>query len=119
MGTGGWEGASIEQVGSVARRCVVLLTVFRVVTLRGKSGDRWLGRCEQRAGRFSCAALCCAAQRIPKLQQHDQAVWWDTLAKMQKLLRKAAATLHAAGKMDKDLMHNYFMSGEPSSRAAG
>lgn len=31
---------------------------------------------------------------------------------MQKLLRKAAASLHAAGKFEKDLMHNYFMSGE-------
>lgn len=30
---------------------------------------------------------------------------------MQKLLRKAAASLHAANKFDKDLMHNYFMSG--------
>ncbi|XP_052126754.1 NACHT and WD repeat domain-containing protein 2, partial [Frankliniella occidentalis] len=49
-------------------------------------------------------------KRIPKLQQHDQAVWWDTLGKMQKLLRKASATLFAAGKMDRDAMHNYFMS---------
>lgn len=55
-------------------------------------------------------------QRVPKLQAEDQAIWWDTLNKMQKLLRKAAASLHAAGKFEKDLMHNYFMSGElPSS----
>jgi len=51
-------------------------------------------------------------QRIPKLQQHDQAVWWDTLGKMQKLLRKAALSLANNGKIDKDTMHNYFMSGE-------
>lgn len=51
-------------------------------------------------------------QRVPKLQAEDQAIWWDTLNKMQKLLRKAAASLHAAGKFEKDLMHNYFMSGD-------
>jgi hypothetical protein len=51
-------------------------------------------------------------QRIPKLQQHDQAVWWDTLGKMQKLFRKAALSLSNSGKIDKDTMHNYFMSGE-------
>jgi hypothetical protein len=54
-------------------------------------------------------------QRIPKLQQHDQAVWWDTLGKMQKLLRKAALSLANSGKIDKDTMHNYFMSGETHS----
>lgn len=54
-------------------------------------------------------------QRVPKLQAEDQAIWWDTLNKMQKLLRKAAASLHAAGKFEKDLMHNYFMSGKISS----
>lgn len=31
---------------------------------------------------------------------------------MQKLFRKAAASLHAAEKFDKDQMHNYFMSGK-------
>jgi hypothetical protein len=54
-------------------------------------------------------------QRIPKLQQHDQAVWWDTLGKMQKLLRKAALSLATSGQMDRDTMHNYFMSGERHS----
>lgn len=53
-----------------------------------------------------------AFQRVPKLQAEDQAVWWDTLTKMQKLFRKGAASLHAAGKLDKDQMHNYFMSGK-------
>ncbi|XP_059619516.1 NACHT and WD repeat domain-containing protein 2 [Phlebotomus argentipes] len=49
-------------------------------------------------------------KRVPKLQAEDQAIWWDTLTKMQKLFRKATASLHAAGKLDKDQMHNYFMS---------
>ncbi|KAI5755532.1 hypothetical protein M8J77_017783 [Diaphorina citri] len=49
-------------------------------------------------------------KRIPKLQQHDQAIWWDTLSKMQKLLRKAAQNLANNGKIDKETMHNYFMS---------
>ncbi|XP_046671615.1 NACHT and WD repeat domain-containing protein 2 [Homalodisca vitripennis] len=49
-------------------------------------------------------------KRIPKLQQHDQAVWWDTLGKMQKLFRKAALSCYNSGKLSKDLMHNYYMS---------
>lgn len=50
-------------------------------------------------------------QRIPKLQAEDQAIWWDTLGKFQKLFRKASASLNQQGKMDKDATHNYFMSG--------
>ncbi|CAH1380087.1 unnamed protein product [Tenebrio molitor] len=49
-------------------------------------------------------------KRIPKLQAEDQAKWWDTLNKFQKLFRKAAASLNQQGKMDADAMHNYFMS---------
>lgn len=49
-------------------------------------------------------------KRIPKLQAEDQAIWWDTLAKFQKLFRKAAIALYQQGKMDKDAMHNYYMS---------
>lgn len=49
---------------------------------------------------------------MPKLQAEDQAIWWDTLGKMQKLLRKAAAALYASQKFEKDIMHNYFMSGK-------
>lgn len=51
-------------------------------------------------------------QRIPKLQAEDQAKWWDTLNKFQKLFRKASASLYQQGKMDNDAMHNYFMSGD-------
>ena len=46
------------------------------------------------------------------MQAEDQAIWWDTLNKMQKLLRKAAASLFASNKFSKDIMHNYFMSGK-------
>ncbi|XP_068248399.1 NACHT and WD repeat domain-containing protein 2 [Palaemon carinicauda] len=49
-------------------------------------------------------------KRIPKLQAQDAATWWDTLAKMQKLLRKAAQACYNTHKMDKEAMHNYFMS---------
>ncbi|KAL7293010.1 hypothetical protein TKK_0013456 [Trichogramma kaykai] len=49
-------------------------------------------------------------KRIPKLQQEDQAIWWDTMVKMQKLFRKGAQALYNSGKFDKDTMHNYFMS---------
>ncbi|XP_048000249.1 NACHT and WD repeat domain-containing protein 2-like [Leguminivora glycinivorella] len=49
-------------------------------------------------------------KRVPKLQAEDQAVWWDTLGKMQKLFRKASLQLYTSGKMNKDAMHNYFMS---------
>ncbi|CAD7093198.1 unnamed protein product [Hermetia illucens] len=49
-------------------------------------------------------------KRVPKLQAEDQAVWWDTLTKMQKLLRKAAQSLFSSGQFDKDTMHSYFMS---------
>lgn len=51
-------------------------------------------------------------QRVPKLQAEDQAIWWDTLGKMQKLFRKASSQLYVSGKIDKDTMHNYFMSGK-------
>lgn len=51
-------------------------------------------------------------KRVPKLQAEDQAIWWDTLTKMQKLFRKSSLQLYNAGKIDKDTMHNYFMSGK-------
>ncbi|XP_014210635.1 NACHT and WD repeat domain-containing protein 2 [Copidosoma floridanum] len=49
-------------------------------------------------------------KRIPKLQQEDQAIWWETMVKMQKMFRKGAQSLFNNGKFDKDTMHNYFMS---------
>lgn len=56
----------------------------------------------------------CTFKRIPKLQQEDQAIWWDTMCKMQKMFRKGAQSLFNTGKFDKDTMHNYFMSGKRS-----
>lgn len=35
---------------------------------------------------------------------------------MQKILRKAAASLSSTSKIDKDQMHNYFMSGKTENR---
>ncbi|XP_044733634.1 NACHT and WD repeat domain-containing protein 2 [Chrysoperla carnea] len=49
-------------------------------------------------------------KRIPKLQAEDQAMWWDILGKMQKLFRKASSSLYEQGVIDKEIMHNYFMS---------
>ncbi|XP_023233004.1 NACHT and WD repeat domain-containing protein 2-like [Centruroides sculpturatus] len=49
-------------------------------------------------------------KRMPKLQAQDQGIWWDTLGKLQKLLRRAAQALFATEKMDKDTVHNYMMS---------
>ena len=55
-------------------------------------------------------------QRVPKLQQEDQATWWDNMCKMQKLFRKAAQTLYSTNKIDHEAMHNYFMAGEDEER---
>lgn len=41
----------------------------------------------------------------------DQATWWDTLGRLQRILRKAAQVLFIAKKLDREQMHNYFMSG--------
>ncbi|XP_042898857.1 NACHT and WD repeat domain-containing protein 2 isoform X2 [Parasteatoda tepidariorum] len=49
-------------------------------------------------------------KRAPKLQAQDQATWWDTLEKLQKMLRKAASTLYISKRIDHDAMHNYMMS---------
>ncbi|XP_035219910.1 NACHT and WD repeat domain-containing protein 2-like [Stegodyphus dumicola] len=49
-------------------------------------------------------------KRAPKLQAADQATWWDTLEKLQKLLRKAAHSLYVSEKIDHEAMHNYMMS---------
>ncbi|KAF8794516.1 NACHT and WD repeat domain-containing protein 2 [Argiope bruennichi] len=49
-------------------------------------------------------------KRAPKLQAADQATWWDTLDKLQKMLRKAANTLYISKRIDHDAMHNYMMS---------
>lgn len=44
--------------------------------------------------------------------EHDQNMWWDTLSRLQRIIRKSAQVLFLAKKLDRDQMHNYFMSGE-------
>ena len=41
----------------------------------------------------------------------DQATWWETFGKLQRIMRKAAQVLFIAKKLDREQMHNYFMSG--------
>ncbi|KAL3831256.1 hypothetical protein ACJMK2_023030 [Sinanodonta woodiana] len=40
----------------------------------------------------------------------DQALWWETFSKLQRIMRKAAQVLFIAKKIDREQMHNYFMS---------
>ncbi len=51
-------------------------------------------------------------QRHPRLMEQDQNTWWETMGKLQKMLRKGAQVLFLARKMDRDQLHNYFMSGK-------
>lgn len=44
--------------------------------------------------------------------EQDQNTWWETMGKLQKMLRKAVQVLFVARKLDRDQMHNYFMSGK-------
>jgi hypothetical protein len=50
--------------------------------------------------------------RSVRLQEVDQATWWDTFTKLQRICRKAAQVLFIAKKIDREEMHNYFMSGK-------
>jgi hypothetical protein len=45
----------------------------------------------------------------------DQNAWWETLGKLQRILRKSVQVLFLARKLDKEQVHNYFMSGETMS----
>jgi hypothetical protein len=47
----------------------------------------------------------------PELQLKDQRIWWQTLSKLQKLLRIAANKLFNSNKINEDAKHNYMMSG--------
>ncbi|VDK17375.1 unnamed protein product [Anisakis simplex] len=49
-------------------------------------------------------------KRIPKLQKQAASMWWDTEARMQKSLRKAAKMCYDRGQLSHEQMHNYFMS---------
>lgn len=50
-------------------------------------------------------------QRHQRLQEQDQNTWWETFTKLQRICRKAAQVLFIAKRIDRDQMHNYFMSG--------
>ena len=50
-------------------------------------------------------------QRQRRLMDADQNTWWETLGKLQRILRKAAQVLFIAKKLNREEMHNYFMSG--------
>ena len=58
----------------------------------------------------SSSFLC--PQRVQKLMEQDQNTWWEVMGKLQIMLRKAAQVLMMARKMDREQMHNYFMSGK-------
>lgn len=49
-------------------------------------------------------------KKEPDLMAKDQSIWWDTLSKLQKLLRMAASRLHEQGVMNDDEKHNYIMA---------
>ena len=41
----------------------------------------------------------------------DQNAWWEIMERLQKMFRKAVQVLMMTRRMDRDQMHNYFMSG--------
>ncbi|XP_071108697.1 NACHT and WD repeat domain-containing protein 2-like [Haliotis cracherodii] len=49
-------------------------------------------------------------KRHPRLQEQDQSTWWETFSKLQRIIRKAAQVLFITKKIDREQMHNYFMS---------
>ncbi|XP_069111532.1 NACHT and WD repeat domain-containing protein 2-like [Argopecten irradians] len=49
-------------------------------------------------------------KRHQRLQEQDQNTWWETFLKLQRIMRKAAQVLFITKKLDREQMHNYFMS---------
>ncbi|XP_050388645.1 NACHT and WD repeat domain-containing protein 2 [Patella vulgata] len=49
-------------------------------------------------------------KRSQRLQEIDQAQWWETFSKLQRIIRKSAQVLFITKKIDREQMHNYFMS---------
>ena len=45
----------------------------------------------------------------------DQNTWWDTLGRLQRIIRKSAQVLFMTRKLNRDQLHNYFMSGKFSN----
>ncbi|KAL5006956.1 hypothetical protein ScPMuIL_015762 [Solemya velum] len=50
------------------------------------------------------------SKRIKQRHEEDQATWWETFTKLQRIVRKAAQVLFITKKIDREDMHNYFMS---------
>ena len=51
------------------------------------------------------------SQRHQRLMEQDQNMWWETLGKLQIIIRKSAIALSALHRLTPDQKHNYFMSG--------
>ncbi|KAL8578635.1 hypothetical protein ACOMHN_007093 [Nucella lapillus] len=49
-------------------------------------------------------------KRHQRLMEMDQNAWWETLGKLQRIVRKSAQVLFLARKLNRDQVHNYFMS---------
>ncbi|KAK2159955.1 hypothetical protein LSH36_143g06023 [Paralvinella palmiformis] len=49
-------------------------------------------------------------KRHQRLMEKDQNAWWDIMGRLQKMLRKGAQILFLNRKLDREQMHNYFMS---------
>lgn len=41
----------------------------------------------------------------------DQSAWWSVQSRLQKMLRKSAMKLYENGRLSREDMHNYFLSG--------
>lgn len=50
-------------------------------------------------------------KKEPDMMAKDQGIWWETLSKLQKILRIAAIRLHEQKLMTDDEKHNYIMAG--------
>ncbi|KAK3802261.1 hypothetical protein RRG08_004547, partial [Elysia crispata] len=49
-------------------------------------------------------------KRHQSLMMNDQNAWWDTFNKLTKIIRKSAQVLFITKKIDREQMHNFFMS---------
>ncbi len=47
----------------------------------------------------------------PEQQAKDQRIWWETLDRLQKILRIATQDAFRKKKIGAEVKHNYFMSG--------
>ncbi|KAK0046460.1 NACHT and WD repeat domain-containing protein 2 [Biomphalaria pfeifferi] len=49
-------------------------------------------------------------KRHQRLMENDQAAWWETFGNLTRIVRKAAHVLFITKKIDREQMHNFFMS---------